>query len=104
MSLDDAKRQDMISKYLDKSDLFQKEATKGKEMHMWPMTANRMYYSALNAVRALLLKDGHPTHSHNGTKQLFGQHYVVTEKVSPAQGRLYSQLETITPTPSASRC
>ena len=95
MSLDEERRQDMIYKYLEKSDLFWKEAVVGYEMKMWSMTANRMYYATLNAVRALLLKDNHPTHSHNGTKQLFGQYYVITGAVSAEQGKLYSQLETM---------
>lgn len=95
MSLEEDKIKAMVLLYLEKSSMFKNEALAAKQICMWPMAANRMYYSLLNAVRALLLVDNHPTHSHDGTKALFGLHYVNTNVVTREDGRLFSQLETM---------
>lgn len=55
MSLDCESRIDLIHKYLDKSNQTWEEAEAAKKLGMWPMTANRMYYSLINAFRGLLL-------------------------------------------------
>lgn len=68
MSLDKDSRYEMVQKYLDRSLQTWKEAEAAKQLCMWPMTANRMYYSLVNSVRALLLIDQHPTHTHAGMK------------------------------------
>lgn len=70
MSLDHDARIEMIRKHLDKSLRTWYEAEAARTLRMWPMTANRMYYALVNALRALLLLDGHPTHSHAGMKVL----------------------------------
>lgn len=95
MSLDDANRQEMIAKYLDKSNQCWKEACMAKELKAWPMTANRMYYALVNAMRALLLKDRVEAHTHAGMKAKIGQKYVLTGLLSDEQGRLFSQMETM---------
>lgn len=95
MSLEEDKVKAVVLLYLEKSSIFKKEAIAAKQICMWPMTANRMYYSLLNVVRALLLIDNHPTHSHDGTKALFGLYYVNTNVVTREDGRLFSQLETM---------
>ena len=95
MSLDDDKLRAMVVLYLEKASVFKNEAKVSKDMCMYPMAANRMYYSLLNAVSALLLIDNHPTHSHDGTKALFGYHYVNTGIMTREEGRLFSKLETM---------
>lgn len=95
MSLEDESRQEMIALYIEKADEFWAEAAAARQLGMWSMTVNRIYYSLLNAVRALLVKDRHPAYTHDGIKTLFGQHYVITGKVTNAQGRLFSQMETL---------
>mgnify|MGYP003330339518 CR=1 FL=1 len=95
MSLNDEQRLDMVNKYIDMSDMMWDEAEAAYSLQKWSMTANRMYYAVLNAFRGLLLLDGHPTHSHDGVKRLVGQYYVLTEKISDSEGKLYSQLENM---------
>lgn len=95
MSLDDTNRKEMIAKYLDKADLCWHEAELAKSVCAWPMTANRMYYALVNAIRALLLKDHVEAHTHAGMKAKIGQLYVLTGLLSDEQGRLFSQMETM---------
>lgn len=52
---------------------------------------NRMYYACFYAVSALLLHeeiDG--VKSHEGVRQMFGKHFVLTGKVSKDWGRFYT--------------
>lgn len=95
MSLEDSKRQDMIDMYLEKAYICWTDAEKAKQIESWSMAANRMYYALVNAFRALLLKDQHPSHTHNGIKALIGMHYVVTGVLSVEESKLYSQMETM---------
>lgn len=95
MSLDSVNRINMINKYIDKSDKTWKEAEAAKQLCMWPMTANRMYYSLVNAMRALLLVDGHSVHTHAGMKSAIGQHYVLTQELTISESKLFSQMETM---------
>ena len=95
MSLDEAKRLDMINKYVEKADQCWADAENARTICSWSIVANRMYYALVNSFRALLLKDMHPSHTHNGIKSLIGMHYVVTGKLSDAEGKLYSQMETM---------
>ena len=51
-----------------------------------------MYYACYYAVSALLIKNGHQAQTHNGVIQMFGLHFVKTEKVEREYGKLYNQL------------
>lgn len=93
--MEEQERTTVVNLYLEKSDLFWREAEASRELRHWPMTANRMYHALLNAVRALLVNDSHPAHTHDGVKSLFGQYYVLTGEVSREQARLFSQMETL---------
>ena len=53
---------------------------------------NRLYYACYYAVSALLIKNGHQAQTHNGVIQMFGLHFVKTEKVERRYGKLYNQL------------
>lgn len=93
--MEEQERTIVVNLYLEKSDMFWREAEVSRELRHWPMTANRMYYALLNAVRALLVNDSHPAHTHDGIKSLFGQYYVLTGEVTREQARLFSQMETL---------
>lgn len=95
MSLDCESRIDLIHKYLDKSNQTWEEAEAARKLGMWPMTANRMYYSLINAFRGLLLADQHDVHTHAGMKSAIGQYYVLTGLLSPEDSKLFSQMETM---------
>lgn len=62
------------------------------ENKFWHAAANRMYYTCYYMVSALLLKNGHSSHTHGGTIGLFGLHFIKTGIVSSELGKFYSQL------------
>lgn len=54
---------------------------------------NRMYYACFYAVSALLLQSGiDGVKTHEGARQKFGQHFVLTGKFAKEWGRFYSVL------------
>lgn len=59
---------------------------------LWNTAVNRMYYACFYAVGALLIKNKIQTASHSGTRQMFGQHFVRTGKISKELGKHYSEL------------
>lgn len=85
----------MVNLYREKAQSCLIDADAAIASQRWNMAANRIYYAMLNAIRALLICDQHPSHSHDGAKILFGQHYVLTGEVSTEQGKLFSQMETL---------
>lgn len=93
--MEDYDRLSMVNLYREKAQSCLLDADAAIASRRWNMAANRIYYALLNAVRALLICDQHPSHSHDGAKVLFGQHYVLTGEVSAEQGRLFSQMETL---------
>ena len=95
MSLSAEERTTMIQLYLEKADKLLLELDGARQLRMWSMAANRMYYAMLNALRALFVCDGHFAHTHSGMKTLLGLHYISTGKISENLGRLYSQMETL---------
>ena len=66
-----------------------------KNLGYWDNVANRLYCAIFHAVLALLIKDGHSVNTHKGAIIMFGQYYVRTGIFDIADGRLYSQLQTI---------
>lgn len=54
--------------------------------------ASRMYYACYYAVTALLIANGIATKSHDGVKQMFGQHFIRTGIFPLSYGRDYSNL------------
>ena len=53
---------------------------------------NRMYYACYYAVSALLVANGIQVKSHEGVRQQWGLHFVLTGKISKEQGQFYSML------------
>lgn len=60
------------------------------ENKFWHAAANRMYYTCYYMVSALLLKNGHSSHTLGGTIGLFGSHFIKTGIVSSELGKFYS--------------
>lgn len=58
----------------------------------WNAAVNRMYYACYYSVTALLLKNGIEAHTHAGTRQMLGLHFVRTEKLSVKLSNYYSNL------------
>ena len=66
-----------------------------KNLGYWDNVANRLYCAIFHAVLALLINDGHSVNTYKGAIIMFGQYYVRTGIFDIADGRLYSQLQTI---------
>ena len=62
---------------------------------LWRNAANRLYYACFYAANALLIKDGHQTHSHNGVKSLLSMNYIKENKIDKGLIKLYGQLFNI---------
>lgn len=58
----------------------------------WNAVVNRLYYPCFYAITALLLKNGHKSLTHEGTRTLFGKHFVSEGLFSRDQGKLYTKL------------
>ncbi|GHT23537.1 UPF0332 protein [Bacteroidia bacterium] len=53
---------------------------------------NRLYYACYYVVIALLLKNDISAQTHQGVKQMFSLHFIVTKKIENTYSRFYSQL------------
>jgi uncharacterized protein (UPF0332 family) len=53
---------------------------------------NRLYYACYYVVIALLLKNDVVAQTHQGVKQMFSLHFIVTAKISNKYSQFYSQL------------
>lgn len=53
---------------------------------------NRLYYACYYAVIALLVRNNISAQTHQGVKQMFGLHFVATNRIAPKYSRFYSQL------------
>jgi uncharacterized protein (UPF0332 family) len=64
------------------------------ERGKWNSTINRLYSSAYYAEMALLLHPNLKPSTHSGTKSVFSQYFIKTEKIEKSYGKIYSQLFT----------
>lgn len=53
---------------------------------------NRLYYACFYAVSALLVDNEIPAHKHNGVRQMFGTHFIVTGIIEEELGEFYSNI------------
>ena len=61
---------------------------------LWNVTANRLYYACFYAVSALLLQNEVTSKTHAGTLQMFGLHFMKTNKMESWMGAYYAKLFT----------
>ena len=73
-----------------------RETFKEVQLHinneLWNTAVNRLYYACFYAVIALLVKHGIKAKTHDGTRQLFYQHFIKTGLISTETNRFYSRL------------
>ena len=62
------------------------------ENNLWRIAANRLYYACYYAASALLINDGHQTHTHNGVKSVLSLKYVKENKVDKSLIKTYGRL------------
>lgn len=62
------------------------------ENKLWRNAANRLYYACFYAATALLIKDGHQTHSHNGVKSVLSLNYIKENTIDKSLIKIYGRL------------
>lgn len=93
MSLKEADRRVMVTLELEKSTKTLAQMELQLENEVWELVANRLYYALFHAVSALLINDRHEVGTHRGAAGAFSLYYVKTGIFTPAEGRMYSQLQ-----------
>lgn len=92
MGLDEESRRDIVKYRIERAYIALDQAKKNLQINCLEVTANRLYYAAYYAASALLISYGIRTKSHEGNISQFGQHFVLTGKVSKDLGKFYNQL------------
>ena len=95
MSLKDEDRRIIVTLELERVDKTLKEMEIQRHNALWGLMANRLYFSLFHAVSALLISEGHEVGTHRGAVNRFSLYYVKTGIFTPAEGRLYSQLQSL---------
>jgi len=92
MSLAEVGRKELVKFRLEKANNTLAEIPILIENEFYRTAANRLYYACFYAVTALLVNDGHETHTHKGVKILFGLHYIKENRIEKSFGKMYDQL------------
>jgi len=95
MSLSEEERKTLIKLYLQRAWETFNDAMLAIEAERWSMAANRLYYALFHATTALFVHDGIGVHSHRGVKAIFGQNYIMTNKMPIEYSKLLTQMESI---------
>ena len=95
MGLTDDERKTLVMLEMEKANRFLRQADKQKEQEEWDMAANRYYYACFHAVKALFIRNGIESHKHASLLRLFGQNFVLTEKVDSSFGPFLNQMEQL---------
>lgn len=61
----------------------------------WTLSANRLYYAAYYASKALLIQNGIVAKSHEGVIGMIGQKFVVTGIISKEDAKLLARLQNM---------
>jgi len=85
-------KQEIISYRIKKAQETFQEVQLLIENRLWTTAVNRLYYACYYAVSALLIKHDIKTQTHTGTRQMFGLHFIKTERIPKDLGKLYSDL------------
>jgi len=62
------------------------------ENKLWRNATNRLYYACFYAASALLINDGHQTHTHSGVKVALSLHYIKENKIDKSLIKTYGRL------------
>ena len=95
MSLTGEERKTIVGLEIEKSRRTFAEIEILRQADLWNTIANRLFYSAFHAVTALLISEGYPAGSHQGTVIQFHQHFVKTGILPKSDGAFYSQMQTL---------
>lgn len=92
MSLSDDDRKALVDYRIEKAKATFDEAQKVAAMSLWNLAANRLYYALYHAASALLLSDGHTSHTHKGLLAQINLHYVKDGQLTQSDGKLIRQM------------
>ena len=92
MTLNEDDRSSIVNYRLQRAKETLVEANGSFGMGFWHATANRLYYACYYAVTALLIKNGHTAHTHNGVLTILSKHFVLEGLISKEQGKLYGKI------------
>jgi uncharacterized protein (UPF0332 family) len=81
-----------INYWIARSEETLKEAKILAEAGYWNACVNRLYYSCVYAITALLLRDGLSTSKHSGVRGFFNRNYVKTGIVPKDLAKVYNLL------------
>ena len=95
MSLNEEERKIIVGLEIEKSRNIFAEIDILRQAGLWNTLANRLFYSAFHAVTALLISEGYPAGSHQGTVIQFHQHFIKTGVFPKSDGAFYSQMQTL---------
>ena len=76
MRLSKEDRNSLVNYRLEKAKETFTEVSIHIENKLWRTAANRLYYACYYAATALLINDGHETHTHNGVNVVLSLNYV----------------------------
>ena len=92
MGLSNTEREDLVEYRLEKAYSTFAEIQSHLDSKFYRTAANRLYYACFYAATALLINDGHETHTHNGVKTLLGLHYIKENIIEKSHGDLFKKL------------
>lgn len=82
----------LVNYRLERAEETIKEAASMLQNNFYNAAVNRLYYACYYAVSALLLKNNIQAHTHSGTKQMLGMHFIATGKLSNVYNIIYNDL------------
>lgn len=92
MTMTDQQRNDIVSYRIHNAEATLEEVRSHRANGFYNTAVNRLYYACFYAASALLVNNGIEVKSHEGVRQKLGQHFVLAGKLTPEQGKFYSQL------------
>lgn len=87
-------RKALVTYRLEKARVALGEVTIQVNNKLWNVAASRLYYACFYAVSALLLQNLVRSKTHSGTLQIFGLHFMKTNKIDSWMGSYYAKLFT----------
>lgn len=92
MSLSEDDRKAIVEYRIEKADIALSEARQVKEIALWNISANRLYYCLYYIFSALFISKGLTPHTHKGVIILVHQKLVKTGFISNDEGALISRM------------
>lgn len=86
------KQSDLISYRIQRSEQTLSEVDILIRNELWNTAINRLYYACYYAAIALLLKYNVKATTHTGVRQMLGQHFIKTGKISKELGKIFTDL------------